>query len=65
MINPDTGIKYDSSSYETLTNINMPIITEDNLLFATNNTHVSLVDPLNNRSHVMTLPRQYLLGMHR
>ena len=65
MIHPDTGVKYDTSTYTTLTNIGMPVLTKDNLVFAVNNTHASLVDPINNRSFVTTLPRHYIAGVHR
>jgi len=65
MLNPDTGVEYDTTGYNTLRNVSMPILTKDNLVFAVNGSHVSLVDPINNDSYITKLPMENPQGVHR
>ncbi|KAF6034479.1 hypothetical protein EB796_007212 [Bugula neritina] len=64
MLNPDTVVEYDTAGYDTLRNVSMPILTKDNLVFAVNGSHASLVDLINNDSYITKLPMENPQGVH-
>ncbi|XP_067949947.1 uncharacterized protein [Watersipora subatra] len=64
ILNADTGEEYDFSRHVTISNVSMPILVEDDLLFAVNNSHASLIDTHHNSTYVRPFPQPYQTGVH-
>lgn len=65
MLDTKSGKEYDTSGYDVLRNISMPILTNTNEVLVVNSTHISLIDPVEETLAIEELPVRYIHGVHR